>query len=224
MTTNPPDLPSLLAAGERLRPSHPKAPEIWKLLWEGEALLLKSYHHAGPAYRQTVGRLAISREWDALSKLSGKQVAPAAKWRLSPWSMVMEWVDGFPLEAYTPTDLCCQTLLGQAEKLLHTLEASHLAHADLGHDFWGKTGRPSNLIWTRDHRLVAIDFAGSVPLNRGPAAARKIARALQLHDQLLPTKILYHFADDSFRDHPAWQLPARRGMPWWDLMRALGKV
>ena len=219
---NQPDLQTLLATGQPLRATHPRAPEIWRLSWEGDALLLKSYHHTSAAYRQTVGRVAISREWDALTRLSGSGISPAPKWRLSPWSMVMEWVEGTSLEA--SADLCCQTLLQQAETLLKTLEAKKLAHADLGHDFWGRTGRPSNLIWTCDQRLVAIDFAGSIPLDRGPGTFRNLAKALQLHDQLLLTKLLYHFGDPSLLDHPAWKLPARRSMPWWDLMRALGKL
>lgn len=219
-----PDLKTLLNAGQQVRPSHPKAPEIWRFSWQGEELLLKSYHHSPALYQNSVGRLAISREWDALTRLADSQVAPAPKWRLSGCSMVMQWVEGTPLESLPTQHHRSAALLSSAEKLLKTLSDHRLAHADLGHDFWGRMGRPSNLLWTDDNRLVAIDFAGSLPLDRGPRPVKNLAWALQLHDELLLTKILYHFTDPALKEHPAWQLPSKRSMAWWDLMRALGKL
>lgn len=219
-----PDLKTLLNAGQQVRPSHPKAPDIWRVSWQGEELLLKSYHHSPALYQNTVGRLAIAREWDALSRLASSRTAPAPKWRLSASSMVMQWVEGIPLESLTTQGLDCEKLLSAAQTLLKTLSDNQLAHADLGHDFWGRMGRPSNLLWTDDGRLVAIDFAGSVPLQRGPRPVKNLARALQLHDELLLTKLLYHFPDPALKEHPAWQLPSKRSIAWWDLMRALGKL
>lgn len=220
---NQPTLEQLVAKGSLVRPSHPKAPEIWKVNWEGRIHLLKSYHHTKKTYQQTVGRLAISREWNALTRLSDRGVAPLPIWRLTPWSMTMEWVEGTSLEKLPNTPGLCDRLLAAAETLIRSLQQAGLAHADLGHDFWGTMGRESNLLWTPDERLVAIDFAGSLPTNRGPAAVKNLARALQLHDELLVTKVLYHFGDPR-SEHPAWKYPSRRSLDWWNLMRVLGKI
>ena len=135
----------------------------------------------------------------------------------------MEWVDGISLEKLPNSPELLAKLLPAAENLVKGLQKAGLAHADLGHDFWGTMGRESNVLWTPDERLVAIDFAGSVPADRGPAAVKNLARALQLHDELLVTKVLYHFGSPQ-TEHPAWQLPARRSVDWWNLMRVLGKV
>lgn len=135
----------------------------------------------------------------------------------------MEWVEGTPLEDWTRGRCPADHLLREAEQLLAVLAQQRLVHADMGHDFWSPMGRECNLRITAEQRLVAIDFAGSLRRSPWPLWGG-LADCLQQHDQLLLTKILYHFGDASTQDHPAWRYPSQLPPHWWELMRCLGKV
>lgn len=225
MKSRPLGLRALLDCGERLRPTRPNAPEIWRTVWDGEPLLVKSYDHCSPTYRHSVGRIAIGREWWALQRLAGSGRAPQPKQLLAPWAVAMQFVEGVPLERIAPEQASALHLIAEAEGLLSELARCQIAHADLGHDYWSAQGREANLLLTAEGRLVAIDFAGCWKLDQaGWPGTRSLGRALQLHDELLITKLLYHFADDSLANHPGWLLPSGRAMAWWDLMKVLGKL
>lgn len=214
-------LESLLRSTRLLRASRPNAPDVGFCQWRGQPAFIKSYHHCPPWYRQTVGRLALNREWLALERLAGSGRSPEPFERPLPWVVITQWVEGTPLEAVAPGQVAPERLLGEGQTLLGTLHAAGVVHGDLGHDYWSVQGRESNLILTRGLRLVALDFAGSWTLD---GSWQRMARALQRHDELLLTKLLYHWGDDSLADHPAWRLPSERSVAWWNLMRLLGKV
>ena len=202
-----------------LRPSRSNAPNVWKGVWSGQPALVKCYQHCSPLYRKTVGRLAMSREWWALNKLASSGRSPLPLARPRPWTVVMEWVEGTPLEALEREVVPVGTLIAEAEALLASLGQAGVVHGDLGHDCWSVQGRESNLLVTDDGRMVAIDFAGC-----WRAGWPGLGEAMRRHDELLLTKILYHFGDETVADHPAWRLPKQRALPWWNLMALLGKL
>lgn len=211
----------LLETASPLRPSRPDAPDILRCQWAGQAALIKSYDHCSAVYRQTVGRLALDREWWALQRLARYQGrAPRPLIRPKPWVVVMEWVDGVPLETLSRGQVPTELLLEETEALLEDLRLAGVVHGDLGHDHWSVMGRESNVLWS-GRRLLAIDFAGCWS-TRGPLG--RVGHAMRLHDQLLQTKVLYHLGDESVADHPGWRLPSQRTLAWWELMRCLGKV
>lgn len=212
------ELNGLLRDARRLRPSRLNAPDVLEGRWDHQRAFIKSYHHCPALYRQTVGRLALTREWSALQKLSGLGRAPQPIARPLPWIVVMQWVEGYPLESLPAGQVSPRRLLEEAESLLSDLHGAGVVHGDLGHDFWSVCGRECNLVVTPEQRLVAIDFAGSWPLES------LLGRALKLHDELLLTKVLYHHGEDALSGHAAWRLPSQRPLAWWRLMRILGKV
>ncbi len=217
-------LSALLQSARLLRPSRANAPDIGWVPWQGRAALLKSYHHCSPIYRHTVGRLALDREWRALRRLEGSGRAPLPLARPLPWVVVMEWIEGTPLEAVQRGQLPASHLVAETEALLATLADAGVVHGDIGHDHWSVQGRESNIMLAPGGRMVAIDFAGSWSL-QGPARPwHGLGRALHQHDQLLLTKVLYHLGDESTESHPGWRLPSQRPLAWWDLMKLLGKV
>lgn len=215
------DWKTLLDSAHLLRPSRPNAPNVGRCQWDGRPALIKSYHHCSLLYRHTVGRLALNREWTALERLADSGRAPKPLARPTPWVVVMEWVDGTPLEQLERAQIPASHLVAQAEALLDCCHKAGIVHGDLGHDYWSNQGREANLMLTPDSRLVAIDFAGSWTLE-GPWS--RLAQALLLHDRLLITKVLYHWGDESLDQHPGWQIPSQRQLPWWELMRFLGKI
>ena len=210
---------SLLTDGRPLRPSRSDAPDVWRGIWSGQPALVKCYHHCASLYRQTVGRLAMSREWWALNRLADSGRAPLPLARPRPWTVVMQWVEGTPLEALPRDAVSVGALIIEAEGLLTSLGQAGVVHGDLGHDCWSVQGRESNLLLTDEGRLMAIDFAGCWRAGwPGPGAA------MRRHDELLLTKILYHFGDETVANHPAWRLPQQQALPWWNLMALLGKL
>lgn len=215
---------ALLQSARLLRPSRPNAPDIGVCSWQGGLALLKSYHHCSAVYRHTVGRLALDREWWALGQMEGSGRAPTPLARPLPWVVLMEWIEGTPLEALRAGQFPAAKLLAEAEALLDAMTRAGVVHGDIGHDHWSVQGRESNVMVTAEGRMVAIDFAGSWSLEGPFRPWNGIGRALHRHDQLLLTKVLYHLGDDSTRDHRGWRLPSQRPLAWWDLMKLLGKV
>lgn len=209
--------------GVSLRSERPNSPQVIRCLWNQTSVVLKTYEHCPWWYKNTVGRLAMSREWWVLKKLSGSGHAPEPICRLSPWSVVMTEVVGTSLEDLEPDFPATDKLLKQAECLLQTFQQAEIVHGDIGHDFWSDMGREANLIWTPEQRLVAIDFAGSLPL-RLPWFLGSVSQALHYHDRLLLTKILYHFGRNSHPEHAAWKESSHWPIKRWELLRFLGKL
>jgi predicted unusual protein kinase regulating ubiquinone biosynthesis (AarF/ABC1/UbiB family) len=131
-----------------------------------------------------------------------------------------EYVAGTPLEKLDPAQVNADKLFDQGLSLLQTLRKAGIAHGDLGHDHWQSMGRESNLIWTTDERLVAIDFAGSLPLGLPFRPLRNFCQALHHHDRLLLSKIGHHFCPERLGRSAEVDWPV--GL--WDLLRLLGKV
>jgi RIO-like serine/threonine protein kinase len=201
---------------QELRPARRQAPTV-ELLETPEGLAVrKSYRNCSLMVREVVGRLAIHRECWALRELEGCHHAPTLWSRPDRYSMICEYIEGTPLEHLSPTQVDPARLEQQAHSLLEALTKAGLAHGDLGHDHWQEMGRECNLIWTPDQRLVAIDFAGAVPLQ----APLNLGQALHRHDRLLATKISHHFRPEHMR--------RSEGVDWplglWELLRMLGKV
>ncbi len=218
-------LEHLLENGRTLRPTRAHAPDIWLITWKGQQILIKTYQHTSILYRNTVGRWAMNREWWALRALEGSGCAPYPYFRISPWSVAMEFVPGVPLEKLERGAVPAEELVREGERLLATLTHHRVVHSDLGHDHWGSQGRECNLIWNSERRrLVAIDFAGCVQRRRGLTPWSRLTESLWLHDALLLTKLLYQHGDDTTSDHSGWKLPSQRTVAWWKLMRLLGKV
>lgn len=208
---------------QSFRSARPNSPRVVAGSCHGKAAVLKSYDHCSGLYKRTVGRLAISREWWALGALEDSGRAPRRISRPSPWCMVTEFVEGTPLEQLSPELVDSERLVAEAEILLRRLEVAGVVHADLGHDFWADMGRECNLIWTVDERLVALDFAGSVPLLAGRTPWARCCQILRLHDRLLLTKVLHHFGQ-RLDAHPGWKFPSSLDHRVWDLLHLLGKV
>lgn len=215
------DLPGIsnFRADRPLRPARPNAPAIWYGTWRGQRALLKCYHHCATLYRQTVGRLAMSREWWALNRMSTSGRAPRPFERPRPWTVVMEWLDGDPLETIPRGKVPALVLASEAEALLACMAKAGVVHGDLGHDCWSAQGRESNLLVTEAGRLMAIDFAGC-----WRADWPGVGPLMRAHDELLLTKVLYHFGDETLAGHPGWRLPSKRPLAWWDLMALMGKL
>lgn len=203
-----------------LRPARKHAPTVRLISLSAEPFVQKSYRDCPPLIRETVGRLALQRECWALTRLESSGHAPRLIARPDRFTIETEYVAGTPLEKLEPAQVDPDRLLDQGRSLLETLKEAGIVHGDLGHDFWQSLGRESNLIWTVDERLVAIDFAGSLPLRLPSRPLRNLSSALHRHDQLLLSKIGHHFCPQRLGRTAEVDWPV--GL--WDLLRFLGKV
>lgn len=167
-----------------------------------------------------MGRLALQRECWALRRLESSGHAPRLIDRPDSFTIETEYVAGTPLEKLNPAQVNAEKLFDQGCSLLETLKRAGIVHGDLGHDYWQSMGRESNLIWTADERLVAIDFAGSLPLHLPFTPLRNLCQALHHHDGLLLSKIGHHFRPERLGKTAEVDWPV--GL--WDLLRFLGKV
>ncbi|MFA5509023.1 MAG: RIO1 family regulatory kinase/ATPase [Vulcanimicrobiota bacterium] len=203
-----------------LRPARKDSPTVRLMSNAAGPFVRKSYRHCPLYLRETVGRMAVNRECRALECLKSSGHAPEFLARPDRFTVEMEYVEGTPLESLQQHQYDPELLHQQAVSLLRALEQADLAHGDLGHDHWQSMGRESNLIWTPDQRLVAIDFSGSVPLKPKFAPAKKFCLALHHHDRLLLSKVAYHFHQDRLGQPEQVRWPT--GL--WELLRLMGKI
>ena len=155
-----------------------------------------------------------------MGKLESSGHAPRLIDRPDRFTIETEYVAGTPLEKLDPAQVNADKLFEQGCSLLETLKTAGIVHGDLGHDYWQSMGRESNLIWTADERLVALDFAGSLPLRLPFPPLRNLCQALHRHDGLLLSKIGHHFCHGRLGKTAEVDWPV--GL--WDLLRLLGKV
>jgi hypothetical protein len=206
----------VFAGGGRSFMKHAPAVEVT----EAE-VVRKSYNNCHPLIRQTVGRLAISREWWALNLLRDSPHTPRPLGRPEPWTLLCEYIPGKSLESLSIDKVEPARLIQQGRSLLADLKNAGVVHGDLGHDHWQNMGREANLIWTPESKLVAIDFAGSIPLRPELPVVGPITAALHHHDRLLETKLTHHFCPDwppEEAEHTRWPTHL------WDLLHFLGKL
>lgn len=201
-----------------LRPPRRHAPTV-ELTENGQ--VRKTYTDCPFWLKNSVGRLAVNRECWALERLRESTHAPRLLSRPDPFTVVTEYIEGRALETLTRDDVDPRRLHSQALSLLNDLATSGVVHADLGHDHWQSMGRECNLIWTSDDTLVAIDFAGSVPIHSRFSLMNRLGALLHRHDQLLLAKLAFHFGEKC----PVGKFPQT---DWhqgtWELLRALGKL
>ena len=204
-----------------LRAPRKDSPSVELVENDGVPAVRKSYRHCSIFLRHTVGRLAIARECWALARLETSVHVPQLLDRPDSFTAVIEYMEGISLEKLDPATVDTEALATQAESLLADLKAAGVAHGDIGHDHWQSMGREANLIWTPDSKLVAIDFAGSVPIHSRFRPVANLGRLLSHHDTLLKAKILHHFPgmnSSLLQAHTQWPLEL------WELLRFLGKL
>lgn len=202
-----------------LRPARTDAPSVLLSEKNGQRIVSKSYAHCPLPLRETVGRWATHRECSALERLSFSDHAPRLISRVDRYTVESEYIAGTPLENLDAAQVDPALLADQVDSLLADLIRAGITHGDLGHDHWQEMGRESNLIWTGE-RLVAIDFAGSLPLRSAIPMVGRVAGALSHHDQLLKTKVAYHFPGPE----PVRSVACDWPLGLWDLLRVLGKL
>jgi len=184
----------------------------------------KSYDDCPWFLRWTIGRLAVSRECWALSKLKDSVHAPNLLARPNPWTLVTEYIEGTGLEDLPAGQVSGRALLKEAHSLLNDLARYGVVHGDIGHDHWQDMGRESNLIWTDQGRLVSIDFGGALPSRTDTFALGGLVRALSCHDRLLLTKIQYHFQQADLGTAQEEPEQVRWPLEIWDTLHLLGKL
>ena len=204
-----------------LRAPRKDSPSVELLERDGVAAVRKSYRHCSAFLRQTVGRLATARECWALERLKASPHVPTLLERPDPFTAITQYIEGVSLEKLDPSAVDCELLAAQAISLLDDLKRAGVAHGDIGHDHWQSMGREANLIWTPDNKLVAIDFAGSVPTDSPVRAVANLGRLLTCHDGLLRAKISHHFP---IRNPSKPQAHTRWPLEIWELLRFLGKL
>ncbi len=209
-----------------LKPARGHSPRVFLRSGpDGRPEVVKSYAHCPWYLRASAGRLAIRGERWALERLTGSGHSPKLYPGGSSVAVVMEYLEGRPLEEVPPRPETGLEVFAQAQKLLTALEKAGVVHADLGHDSWDDWGRESNLIWTDDGQLIALDFSSSLRLrSTGGGPLGRFSRLLHRHDRLILTKIAHRFGlplsmvpeDDAH--------PRRFDESAWNLLHFMGKV
>ncbi len=105
-----------------------------------------------------LGRLQIWRECRAYQAIQGIPGIPEFYKKVSPWSFVMEYVEGIRLVDYRG-DIPSRTLLERLKALVSAIHQSGVFHNDI-------RGR-DNVIVDKGGRLMILDFAGAVYFKPG---------------------------------------------------------
>lgn len=159
---------SALSAGRGrvLRRPSSTRPALWLLEEGGRRAVVKDYRPNGFLFRHTVGRFLVWRERKAYRRLRGLEGVPALYAVIDGLALVMEEIDGEPVEGLEKEGRLTDRFFRDLEALVRAFHARGLAHCDLK--------RAPNILLGRDGRPYLVDwsaalFAGELrffPLNR----------------------------------------------------------
>ncbi len=156
---------------------------------ESKLAVSKDYYDCSSAYRHTIGRFLLSREYAAYKKLEGIPGIPKLLCRPNPYVLCIEFIKGRDLRLIAQGNLPMQAI-DQLQAILEAMHSRKVIHLDIGHDSNGDYGRETNLLWSEEEqKLSLIDFAGAWLL----PAPKSIFNLLAKHDRLAITKIKRKF-------------------------------
>jgi RIO-like serine/threonine protein kinase len=133
---------------------------------DGGGAVVKDYRPNGFLFRHIVGRFLVWREHKAYRRLRGMQGVPALYGVIDGLALVMEKIDGEPVEGLEKDRKLTDAFIRDLEALVERFHARGLAHCDLK--------RAPNILVDRNDRPFIVDWSAALsarefrffPLNR----------------------------------------------------------
>lgn len=123
----------------------------------GHQLVLKDFSRKS-FFIRLLGRLQIWREVKAYHAMQGIAGVPKFYKKLSPWSFVIEYVEGVRLAGYKG-EIPLSVLVEDLRKKILVIHQAGVFHNDI-------RGR-ENVVVTKSGQLIILDFAGALYLRPG---------------------------------------------------------
>ena len=149
--------------------------DVWiAALPDGRRLLIKDFESKRPLVRLW-GRVQISREVYFLGRLSGLDCVPKLLGRIDRYAFAQEYIAGWHLHLIRRSPLI-PNYLAQLRAGIDAIHGLGVVHNDL-------RGRENVLVTKAERRVVIVDWAGAVHLDRGSWWQRVLFRPLRLVDE-----------------------------------------
>jgi len=137
-----------------LRAPSSTRPAIWLLDFQGQSLVVKDFRNNRFLYRNTVGRFLLWREEKAYRRLRGLEGIPPCRGRVTPHTLILEVVDGVPVEGLEHTLKLSPEFFTELRTLVDAVHARGLVHCDLK--------RAPNILLGRNNRPYIVDWSAAI--------------------------------------------------------------
>ena len=182
-------------------------PDVWLLECDGERFVLKDFRHRAWLFRNTWGRIAVSRETAAYGLLAGVPGVPRLAARLDPFGFVMEFKEGSILPPRSGRAELGMEFFDALNDVVGVMHDRGVAHGDL---------RRKNILVDAQRRPVLLDFE-TATIRRDRWFSRRFFRMIQRVDRLKVLKIKHKYftlrstpEEIAQLENPPWYLRAGR--------------
>ncbi|HTF99092.1 MAG TPA: hypothetical protein VK654_00725 [Nitrospirota bacterium] len=158
--------------------------DIYLTRRDGRQYVVKDFSRKGFWERNCIGRIVIHREARAYAGLAGIEGIPPSFQRLSPFSLMVEFLEGTSFGALDQNQITPE-VIGQFERIVAGLHERGWVHLDLH--------RRENILLVRD-RVFVIDLASALHPGMIPFVGRLLTRMIGLADRLSLIKMKTIFA------------------------------
>lgn len=142
-------------------------PVVWLVEMPRGPVVWKDFAPRPSWLRATLGRVAISREARAYSRLGGHPGVPRLLGRVDAVSLVVEYRAGRPLSRRVRRNLH-KKFWDRLDRSIDAMHERGVVHLDLRHR--------SNVLVDADEQPILIDFGSALCLRPGSFALRSLAR------------------------------------------------
>ncbi len=154
---------------------------------DGRRFIVKDYAQKGFWERNLVGRTIIGREARAYAALAGVDGMPAQFKRVSPFSFVVEYLEGKDLGSVERQEVGID-VIRQLERIVHDLHKRGWVHLDLH--------RRSNILLVNG-KVFVVDLASALHPGGIPVLGRCLIGLIGFADRLSLIKMKAIFAPES---------------------------
>lgn len=127
--------------------------------------VVKDFHDCPRAYRETLGRLMVSRELSALERLRGLAGVPSGAFRIDAYALAYRFVPGIEMADAGPDRATPEFFLALEAAVL-AMHGRNIAHLDLRYG--------GNILVGEADEPLLLDFQSHVKLGGLPGFLRKV--------------------------------------------------
>ena len=182
-------------------------PDVWLLERDGLRFVLKDFRGRAWLFRNTWGRIAVSRETTAYRRLDGIPGVPRLIAQLDGFGFVMEFMEGSVLPTRSQRHELGMGFFDALNEVVGMMHDRGVAHGDL---------RRKNILVDAQRRPVLLDFE-TATIRRDWWFSRRFFRMIQQVDRLKVLKIKHKYftlrstpEEVALLENPPWFLRAGR--------------
>ncbi|MHC5066233.1 MAG: hypothetical protein ACYTG5_19925 [Planctomycetota bacterium] len=188
---------------EFLVPATRWKPSIWCFSKDGRRYLVKDCSQGAKAFRNTMGRFTLWREWRIYNRLKDLAFVPNCYGRLDAYGLVFEWRDGEPLKGTLEKGIPAG-FFDVLDRYIDEMHEHGVLHLDLRHR--------GNVIVGSDGSPVLLDFEAAIYLGKNRFSRAILHPLFAWADRSAATKYRMRYAAETVSPKDARR---HHRLRWW---------